>query len=1306
MWELLENILSPSQYMPHGSCYLWQSKLIWLYVVSDFLIGFAYFSIPAMLIYFVSKRSDVPFSNIFLLFGAFIVSCGTGHLLEIWTLWHPAYWLTGLEKALTALISCYIALELVNLLPQFLALKTPEELEAVNQELEKEMNERQQIEQTLSKIVAGTASVTGREFFHALVENLALALDAKQVFVAELIRKQPNIMKTLAFWKDGQLEENFVYELTENECELCNYLEFPCRHGIPLVDREDQLIGWLCIQSEANEIKSENMQAIIQVFAARAGAELQRQQAKLALRKAYDELELKVKTRTAELEEANKNWEQEIEEREKIQAALRERGTRLREQQIGLLKLAKNQNIYGGNISDALRDITQLGAEMLKVERASVWFYNQDKTEINCAHLYELSSGRSSQGMKLVVAEYPRYFQGLETDKILPAINAHSDSRTEELSATYLTPLSIASLLDVPINFQGQIVGVLCLEHIGEMRRWPIEDQNFASYLAYMVALTMEAGERRASERKLKESEERFRQLTDNIDSVFWMTDLTKNQIIYVSPAYEKIWGRSCESLYSCGKDLVDAIHPEDQKNLFKALKKQSRGEYAEEYRIVRPDGTIRWLKDRAFPVKNELGEVYRIAGIAEDITERKTTEENLRRMVKQKQTIARIIQQMRQTLSLEDIFVSTTNEILKALKCDRVLVYRFNSDWSGIIVSEAIVQKWTPVLKTKTADFKVAVNQINCTAKYLESSDYLLQDTYLQENQANIYVNAKDYRCVPDIYATNFDACYLELLEKLEAKAYIIVPIFCGQILWGLLATYQNDSPREWEQSEIEIVTQVAHQLGIAVQQAELLAQTQEQAKQLQLAKEAADAANIAKSEFLANMSHELRTPLNAILGFSQLMNRDTSLSTEAQKFLGIINRSGEHLLQLINDILEMSKIEAGRITLNENSFDLHSLLDTLEGMFQLKAESKGLQLIFELDPQIPQYIKTDESKLRQVLINLLSNGIKFTETGGVSLRVSKSKENIILCEVNDTGAGIAADELDKLFQAFVQTETGIKSGQGTGLGLPISQKFVQLMGGEITVTSKLGEGSTFSFEITISVVKESEIQTSVMPKKVIGIAPNQPTYRILVVEDKPDNRLLLVKLLTAVGFTEVKAAENGQEGIEIWESWEPHLILMDMRMPVMNGYEATKKIKATLKGQATVIIALTASAFEEQRSMVLSAGCDDFIRKPFQEEELLTKIGKCLSLEYIYEEEKGKQNVSKEEKEANFTLQPQALQVMPKLWSQRLYQLAAACDLDVILELIEEIPPEYSSLSFPLKELADNFQFEQIMELAELAL
>ncbi|MEY4518534.1 MAG: hypothetical protein RLZZ499_1133 [Cyanobacteriota bacterium] len=495
---------------------------------------------------------------------------------------------------------------------------------------------------------------------------------------------------------------------------------------------------------------------------------------------------------------------------------------------------------------------------------------------------------------------------------------------------------------------------------------------------------------------------------------------------------------------------------------------------------------------------------------------------------------------------------------------------------------------------------------------------------------------------------------------------------------------------------------------------------QLEKSSQQLQLKAQEAEAANLAKSSFLAHMSHELRTPLNAILGFSQLMWRDESITTQQKESLDMINRSGEHLLNLINDVLEMSKIEAGKISLNNEPFDLHWLLQTIQEMFQIRAEAKGLWFKFQLADNLPQYIVGDSHKLRQLLINLLSNAVKFTHTGGVTLQAStcSSEEldfpygsptnQVQLCfEVTDTGQGIAKEELNKLFDPFVQTASGIQSQAGTGLGLAISRQFAKLMAGTIQVQSSLGVGSTFTFNIQVALA-DSPTKERKFIQRVKQLAPGQANYRIAVVDDRETNRLVLVKLLASVGF-QPRTATNGQEAIALWQSWQPDLIWMDMRMPVIDGYEATKQIKHQFKHQSnakrTVIIAITASAFEEQREKILDAGCDDFVAKPFTEQVIFAKLTQHLGVKFSYQLESNQQlqltnkSINNNAKSLSFK---DLGDLSPTLVND-LNQAAIAIDAEQIIQLMAQIPPTQQHIAQGISEMLNNYDFDGIINLTE---
>jgi CheY-like chemotaxis protein len=333
---------------------------------------------------------------------------------------------------------------------------------------------------------------------------------------------------------------------------------------------------------------------------------------------------------------------------------------------------------------------------------------------------------------------------------------------------------------------------------------------------------------------------------------------------------------------------------------------------------------------------------------------------------------------------------------------------------------------------------------------------------------------------------------------------------------------------------------------------------------------------------------------------------------------------------------------------------------------------------------------------------MNLLGNAVKFTEEGGVALRATMvaGKPRLVI-EVEDTGPGIAPQELEVVFEPFVQTAVGQRSLEGTGLGLSISRQFARLMGGDITVSSELGQGSVFRLEVPVGMAQADQVQVAPPSQRVLRLEPGQPVYRLLIVDDRETTRQLLVKLLQPLGF-EIHQAVDGQEAIEIWARWEPHLIWMDMRMPVMDGYEATRQIKSTQKGKATVIVALTASAFEEDQETILSVGCDDVVRKPFRKAEIFDMLTKHLGVRFIYGEEAAPPAAALLD-QAQDALTPAALSALPASWLSELQKATVRADLKLILSLADQIRQQSPTLAKALANLAGNFEYKKILALIE---
>lgn len=481
-------------------------------------------------------------------------------------------------------------------------------------------------------------------------------------------------------------------------------------------------------------------------------------------------------------------------------------------------------------------------------------------------------------------------------------------------------------------------------------------------------------------------------------------------------------------------------------------------------------------------------------------------------------------------------------------------------------------------------------------------------------------------------------------------------------------------------------------------------LAERQRTEHALWQSRERAEAANMAKSRFLANMSHEIRTLLNAVLGFAHVLERDNSLTSQQREHVQRILRGGQHLLLLINDILDMSRIEIGQVVLHPEDFDLYSLFLDLEHIFQSGAAGKGLDLTFKLDQNLPRIVHGDQARLRQVFMNLIGNAVKFTRAGGVVLRAwctpmpeeaSADQGRLrLVSEVEDTGPGIAAQDQERLFDAFFQTSKGLDVG-GTGLGLSISRELVRLMNGDLTVTSTVGRGSCFKLEAILQKAQGRE-GPGEERQKIVGLAPGSGPWRILAVDDKPDNLAVLTSLLRPVGF-EVREASSGEQALAVFHEWAPHAVLLDIRMPGMDGYEAARRIRAADSGKNTLIVAVTAAAFEDSRQDVLAADVNAYLAKPFTAEELFDVLGDKLGTRYLY----GEQNLMPGGGQESLSWAGEAHD--PPSFSERTMQAVlracAAGDIVHLRELSGLAAKEDERAAKRLRLLAENFDYQAII-------
>ncbi len=835
-----------------------------------------------------------------------------------------------------------------------------------------------------------------------------------------------------------------------------------------------------------------------------------------------------------------------------------------------------------------------------------------------------------------------------------------------------------------------------------------------------------------------------YRSFAANIPGIAYRATLANDaSLILVEGDSKPICGMPIEHFRNVGlQAMLDIVLEDDQPRLLEAMERSARTRQSTslEYRIRHTDGSIRWVSDSMRPVYDDSGAFLFHDGIVLEVTERRTAEQKLDR---QRQLLENIIANI-------PVFVFWKDRECKYLGCNQLV-----ADIAGLDSPAGLVGKddfddvmpWTPdqahafqrddleVMESGQARINVEESQTQAdgtTAHLLTSKvplrgedgevsgllglSFDITERRRTEERLDLAIRAAneglwDWNLITDeifFNDTTFSMLGYERFDiehTLDSWKSLVHPddltralAATQQHLDGITPSYRceirvraADGSWRWildvgEVTDRDGTGRPVRMIGVHIDVTELRA-----------ARDRAEAADRAKSEFLSNMSHELRTPLNGVLGYAQLLLRDADMTREQHKSMSAIQSCGQHLLTLINDVLDLAKIESGKLSMDMDDTDLQKLLTSVRDVLAQRATEKGIALHLEVSPEVPRGVITDATKLRQVLVNLAGNAIKFTDEGSVTLRVCEPAIGTLRFEIEDTGVGMTPEELERVFEAFAQADAGKQAG-GTGLGLAISRNIVEALGGEIEATSERGIGSRFRFDIPL---REVELDlSSPAPAGLDDLTsitvPAGRVLRILVADDRPENRDIVEQMLALPGI-EVTTVDNGQEAVEQAEILSPDVILMDVRMPVMNGIDATRAIRGSNALSHIKIIAISASVFENQRQQIQDAGCDGFLGKPLHATELYGKLAELCELELTTD-----QPLACTPSESQLTLAPN----LSALHGSRLASLASVGDVSAI----EAFAGELAAASDPERALGERisghlaeFDLDGLRDLAE---
>lgn len=793
-----------------------------------------------------------------------------------------------------------------------------------------------------------------------------------------------------------------------------------------------------------------------------------------------------------------------------------------------------------------------------------------------------------------------------------------------------------------PITFKGEALGAILTatrETFQEdLRPW---GRLFANHVGAAIANTRAVEELRVATRK-------YHDLVEQANSIIlhWRRD---GRIIHLNEFGQRFFGYTAAEIR--GRHVIGTLVPDTEsrgRDLLKLMEEISANPSAFEQNVnenIRRNGERVWVAWTNKVVLDAQGEVTEILSIGVDVTERRRAEEALRKSeayLAEGQRLSRTGSWAWSPAALRPLYWS--DEMFR--------IYGFDPR-EPAPTAEAFWERVHPADLDRVRDLLLKATQQGM--EYEHEHRIVLPDGTLK------HIHAIGHPVLDENgHLVEYVGTAMDVTERKQAE----------------------DELRRHRDHLEELV--------------------RERTEQLAEAKTRAEAANREKSRFLANMSHELRTPLNAVLGFSRLLKSGSDVTPRQQEALDIIVRSGEHLLNLINNVLDMAKIESGKVVLEESDVDLHRLLHEVQSLMGVGAAEKGLRFTLEFAPELPRFVSVDAGKLRQVLLNLVGNAIKYTDTGGVTLRASHANDAQperahLEFEIEDSGPGISHEDRQRVFLPFVQVGTPASVQAGTGLGLAICQQYAELMGGRIGVESEPGKGSVFRFRIPVGIRLSLTESGEPAHGRILGLAEGQPRYRLLLVEDQPDNRLLLRRLLDPLGF-ELREAANGQEAVAVFAQWHPDLIWMDIRMPVMDGVEAVRRIRTTTAGAKTKIIALTAHALEEERSPIMAAGCDDFVRKPFREQDIFAALVRHLRLEFLYERAPDPASASRS---PELAIEPKQLAGLPAELRRELRQAVLELDTARTQTLIAQVAERDPALGRALQALAKQLDYKRLLNL-----